>query len=402
MLTRIQFPKYNNITLLILVKFLTSLYFYIPYMTLYFLGLGFNYIQINSIWGIIVFTMFLAEVPTGILADRWGRRRAIQAAIFLQFIGELLFLFITNYWLLVVDAVIAGVGFAFGSGALEALIYDQLKTENREGQMSKAMGQVNSASYVGFIISFGISSLLIPKISQSNIRSAILATVISVGLGFAVTLALKREKVLDDVKQTAQRTSEIIKEGWGLLCENRILQRLALLSILTIAFWDYLGSLYQPYFQRIGVPTLLFGPTMALASLFAFLASSYVHAIERRIGPRKSLLIATLSPGLIYLILFINRMPWLGIILVALFRGLNALKHPLFADYLNRQIPSYNRATVLSMINMLAGIYTALMGLLIGAIAERSLLGSFLLAGLVVSTAALFIAADKNGVIKED
>jgi len=42
------------------------------------------------------------------------------------------------------------------------------------------------------------------------------------------------------------------------------------------------------------------------------------------------------------------------------------------------------------------------MGLLIGAIAERSLLGSFLLAGLVVSTAALFIAVDKSGVIKED
>ena len=393
---RFKFPKIDNITLLILVKFLTSLYFYIPYMTLYFLGLGFNYIQINSIWGIIVFTMFLAEVPTGILADRWGRRRAIQAAIFLQFIGELMFLFITDYWLLVLNAVIAGVGFAFSSGALEALIYDHLEVINREDQMSKVMGQVNSAGFIGFILSFGISSLLIQNINQNNIRSAILATVVSVGLGFITTQFLKTGKAANEENQPERRIKEIFKDGWVVLRDNHKLQHLILLSILTIAFWDYLSSLYQPYFQKIGVPDSLFGFTLALASLFAFLAARNVHIIEKIIGPRMSLLIATLGPGLIYLILFLNRIPWLGILLVALFRGFNALKHPLFASYINHQIASHSRATVLSMINMLAGLYTALMGIVIGAVAERSLLGSFFFTGLVVSVSALFIALDKS------
>lgn len=403
MTMRIRFPKCSNITLLILVKFLTSLYFYIPYMTLYFLGLGFNFIQINSIWGIIVFVTFLAEVPTGILADRWGRRRAIQAAIFLQFIGELMFLFITDYWLLVLNAIIAGIGFAFGSGALEAMIYDHLKSENQDDQMSKIIGQINSAGYIGFILSFGISSLLVQNINQENIRLAILATAISVGLGFITTLVLKPEKTFaDETTQAEAHTMKIIKEGWIGLKKNRSLQHLALLSILTIAFWDYLSSLFQPYFKKIGVPDPMFGLTMALASLFAFLSARNAHKIERRIGLRKSLLIATLSPGLIYLILFLNRTPWLGILLISLFRGFNTLKHPLFADYLNRQITSRSRATVLSMINMLVGIYTALMGILIGAIAERSLLGSFLFTGVIVSAFALFIALDRSSIFAKD
>lgn len=393
--------RWNNINRLILVKFLTTLYFYIPYMTLYFQGRGFNYVQINSMWGIVVFTMFLTEIPTGLLADRWGRRRSVQVAIFLQFVGELLFLFVSDYWLLVVDAAISGVGFAFGSGALEALIYDALKSENREGEMSKVMGRLNGAGYIGFILSFGASSLLVPQANQANITTALIATIIAVGLGFLVTLTLKPEA--DPAADSANQPNPFIllKEGLILLKKNKALQKLVLLSVLTIAFWDYLSTLYQPYFQLIDVPDSLFGFTLSLASLFAFLASHNIYRLERRIGPRWSLLIATLGPGLLYLVMFINRIPWVGILAVALFRGFNAMKHPLFAEYNNRQIESHNRATVLSLISMVTGGYTALMGLLIGAIADRWLLGAFLFCGVLVTLAALFMRVDEKAIKAE-
>jgi MFS family permease len=387
------FKNWNNITRLILVKFLSSLYFYTPYMTLFFLGRGFNYVQINSMWGIVVFTMFLAEIPAGLLADRWGRRRAVQVALLLQFLGELLFLFITDYWMLVADAAIAGIGFAFASGALEALIYDALKVEKREGEMNKVMGQLNGASYLGFILSFGLSGLIVPRAAQANITTAVLATVIAVGLAFILTLTLKPERQPEEDEETTNPL-QMLKSGVKLLRENKTLQRLVLLSILTVAFWDYLSQLYQPYFQDIKVPDGLIGPTLALASLFAFIASRNVHRWEAKLGPRWSLLIATLGPGLIYILLFVNRLPWLGILAVALFRGFNAMKHPLFADYNNRFIASHNRATVLSIISMLTGGYTAVMGLLIGAIADRWLLGAFLFSGIWVTVAALFIRVD--------
>ena len=101
--------------------------------------------------------------------------------------------------------------------------------------------------------------------------------------------------------------------------------------------------------------------------------------------------------GLIYLMLFSLRTPIFGALGLILFRGLDALKAPLFAEYQNKQISSHNRATVLSIINMFAGAYTALMGFLIGMVAEGSLTGAFLFMGCVIVffTLSIFIMGRK-------
>jgi len=267
--------------------------------------------------------------------------------------------------------------------------------------MNKVMGQFNSAGYLGFIISFGLSGFLVPEANQTNISTALIATIIAVGLGFLVTLTLKPGKGDDGASQEKPSPVTLLKDGITLLRHNRALQSLMLLSILTIAFWDYLITLYQPYFQQIQVPDGFFGPTLALASLMAFLASRTIHKLERRIGPRWSLLVATLGPGVLYLIMFINCIPWVGVLAVVLFRGFNAMKHPLFADYNNRQIASHNRATVLSIISMITSGYTAAMGLVIGAIADRWLMGAFLFCSILVTLAAISMRVDEK-VINND
>ena len=89
---------WGNITKLSIVYFFSTLYFYAPVATLYLQGRGLNYVQINSLWGIIVGTMFLTEIPTGMLADRLGRKRAITVALALQLLGEVIFVFADSYW----------------------------------------------------------------------------------------------------------------------------------------------------------------------------------------------------------------------------------------------------------------------------------------------------------------
>jgi fucose permease len=76
-------------------------------ITLYFQVRGLSYLQINSLWGIIVGVQALAEVPTGIIADKIGRKFSIIIALALQFLGELIFIFADSYLLFVLVCVIA-------------------------------------------------------------------------------------------------------------------------------------------------------------------------------------------------------------------------------------------------------------------------------------------------------
>ena len=155
-------------------------------------------------------------------------------------------------------------------------------------------------------------------------------------MGFSLTLLLKPEKFPIQSEGSTLISSQLLKDGLSLLRHNATLQILTVLSVLTVAFWDYLINLYPPHFQQIGIPDSLLGPILAVASLAALVSSFIVHPLERKIGPKASLLLATLGPGLVYLMLFSLRTPIFGALGLILFRGLDALKAPFFAEYQNK------------------------------------------------------------------
>src|SRR3990167_9731086 len=131
----ILFLKMDNTKKLAIVTFFSNLYFYNHIGTLYQQTRGLNLLQVSSIWSIIVGTIFLAEVPTGVLADKIGRKWSIVTALLLQTSGEFLYFFAKDYFTFILIAILAGVGYAFLSGANEALIYDSLLVKNREAGM---------------------------------------------------------------------------------------------------------------------------------------------------------------------------------------------------------------------------------------------------------------------------
>lgn len=64
------------------------------------------------------------------------------------------------------------------------------------------------------------------------------------------------------------------------------------------------------------------------------------------------------------------------------------------SGHLNRHIESKNRATVLSLISMLSGIYKALTGLLIGRIGDFSLTYAFAFMGAIILVGSLLFRVE--------
>ena len=383
----------GNVSKLAVAYFLSTLYFYLPVSTLYLRTKGLNYVQINSLWAIIVATMFLTEVPTGIVADRIGRKGAINVALALQVLGEVVFIFARGYLPFALAAAIGGLGFAFSSGAVEALVYDSLKIKGREDEMTKGMGFITAAQRSANLLAFAIGGLLVVNLTQERFVLAIVITASAVFAGWLVSLTL-REPPAEDGRGERDGSLRLLTDGVRLLRDDVRFRRLALLAVATAPFINYLINLYQPRFIAVGVPPIWLGLALALASALSIVGARYAYWIEARLGARTSLLLVTVLPGALYLIMAVVALPALAMLVFCMLYGSMSLKDPIFSGHLNRHIESRNRATILSMISMVSGLYVALLGLLIGQIAEVSLSFAFLFMGVVVLAGSLVFRVD--------
>jgi MFS family permease len=384
--------KTNNITLLHLITFFSNLYFYHQISTLYFQERGLNYLQINSIWGIIVGSQAVAEVPTGIIADRMGRKFSIVCALALQLAGEIIFIFADGYAAFIFIAVIAGIGFAFLSGGFQAMMYDTLLSEGKEDEMQKVSGLNNSYAQIAVIIGSLIGGFMASDLGSSSFTRVIILTALFVGVGFVVTFFLVEPEA--KYQPSGKSSIVLLKDGVELLGSNKTLGRILLLYLLATPFVNYLLNFYQPYFILSNVPGVWFGIALSAASLLGVFTSRYAYLLEERVGLSKGMLIATLLPGVFYLLLGVNSHPLISVILFIFAYGVMFIQKPIFADHINRHVESANRATVISLVSLLSGVYVALMGLVLGRLADHVLSFVFLVMGSIILTSAVLFRID--------
>ena len=129
-------------------KFFSALYFTYP-IFYEFATQAITPVQVGLFFSIIGISGFLAEIPTGILADKKSRKLSALMGIVLLAIAPLIIFFGHTFMLYAIAALFYGLGRAFLSGALESLVYDHKDISK------KAYRQINSLE-----ISFGQAGIL--------------------------------------------------------------------------------------------------------------------------------------------------------------------------------------------------------------------------------------------------
>jgi hypothetical protein len=250
------------------------------------------------------------------------------------------------------------------------------------------MGFLSAAKRSANLVAFSIGGIFVATLTQERFAMAIAATASAVFAGWLVSFTL-REPPVDDDDGKRKGSLTLLTDGLALLRDDRTFRRLVLLAVATVPFIDYLMNLYQPRFVDIGVPSIWLGLALALASGLSIVGARYAYWLEARFGTRTSLLLVTVLPGVLYLVLAAIVLPALAVLVFIVLYGSMSLKDPVFSGHLNRHIESSNRATVLSLVAMGSGIYVALLGLVIGQIAQVSLTYAFIFMGVVVIAGSL-------------
>lgn len=133
--------------------FLKNLTFFEPFLFVYLTGAGLSYLAIGTLIAIRETSTILLEVPTGFLADSWGRRRSMLLSFGSYISSFLVFWAFPRFWPCALAMVLFGLGEAFRTGTHKAMILEHLRLRGLTALKTAYYGSTRAWSQVGSAVS---------------------------------------------------------------------------------------------------------------------------------------------------------------------------------------------------------------------------------------------------------
>lgn len=144
-----------------LYGFLKNQRYFEPFLYLAFLEKGLSYFEIGILVAIRFVSVNIWEVPSGALADLYGRRKAMVMAFAAYIVCFITLALFSPLPLLAAGMFFMGIGDAFRTGTHKAMILTWLEREGRAGEKTKVYGYTRSWSKVGSAVSALIAGTLV-------------------------------------------------------------------------------------------------------------------------------------------------------------------------------------------------------------------------------------------------
>ncbi|NOZ22796.1 MAG: MFS transporter [Planctomycetes bacterium] len=144
-----------------LYGFLKNQQYYEPFLILAFREKGMSFFQIGILIAFREICINIFEVPSGAIADVWGRRRAMVLSFGAYIISFIVFGLGQAYWQFFPAMFFFAIGEAFRTGTHKAMIFDWLSREGRADEKTKVYGFTRSWSQMGSAVSVVIAAVLV-------------------------------------------------------------------------------------------------------------------------------------------------------------------------------------------------------------------------------------------------
>lgn len=356
----------RNLKLFPFIYFLDRCWFWLP-VWLFFYLLFTDYTGVAILDATMLLIFFLAEIPSGIFADRIGKKTTLVIAWLLMGLATIIMGYSPNFTVLFITQIFVGLGRAFRSGTQEAIVYDTLKELHQEKRYR---------SYLGFLQTLGIIALAITSILGGYLYTLDpklpfvlngLAGLIAAFLSYFLVEPQSNEAALSFIKYWRN-----FKTGLKEFFQPHP-WRWQLLALLTYAI------IYQFYYEQFDTiliananfPPATLGWLFAGANLLVAAVMFFYSHVEKRYRFSQLfnflLIIATLGSLFFF--------PQLGslIVLSAFFlRNLAfALGENLTSSFINHKVASVHRSATLSTFSLIINLPYVLLSPLLGLLIDH-------------------------------
>ena len=350
----------KNIKIAYILSFLWRSWFWLGIWIFYYLRFT-DYAGIGFLEAVMITTSTLGEIPTGVIADIVGKKKAVFLAFLLGIIGNVVMAFSPNYPVLIGSIIIMTLGGAFYSGSLEALVYDSLKELKKENIYEHVIGRMTTMQNLGMAFA-GITGGFLYK---WNVSLPFLMVAVAYLVGLFYSLALT-EPSIDTEKYSLSRFVKQNAQGFRQIFSSKRITFMTLAFLVPGAFMIATENvLNDATAVELGFNSVELGIFAILLYLFGVLVSEKTAWIITKLSSTW-IYIGTIGVYAITLVLMPKATFIAGALLLLTRFGVQTF----FGNYesvrINAIIDSKYRATTLSTFSLLRNVPYVLTATLIG------------------------------------
>lgn len=329
---------------------------------LYLLQLGITQGEIGILQSFLFFSSVALEIPSGLIADRYGRKFSLIIGFLGLFISGLGFLLFSSFIPFAIIFCLFGASIAMSSGSDRALLYDNLLAEHRSEEYPVILSRARAIGAVSLGLSMLLGGILQNTLSWNSVYiffaiSKLVGAIVAV-LTPEIKLpptSVKTSKAIELSNERTEKTLTLFvsffrsKKGAFLI---PLFIGYALFELSTIPLFIY----GQPFFSMQGIEV----PIIAgiYAAVEAISAAMFIFA--GFICSRFSLgLIAFTTTSIVTFLLFILSLgvgSTLSIAIFLIIMSLPSIYETSYETYIHENIESRIRASCLSAANLVNSI----------------------------------------------
>ncbi|MCD6597227.1 MAG: MFS transporter [Bacteroidales bacterium] len=374
-----------------LYGFLKNLRFFEPFLYLFLLEKGLTYFQIGTLITVRELMRNLMEIPSGVLADVFGRRRTLILSFLSYILSFIAFYLFSSYFAFLLAMIIYAFGDSFRTGTHKAMIFEYLDINGWNDQKVYYYGHTRSWSQIGSALSSLAAAFLV--FYSGNYQIIFLYSIVPYVLDLMLIVSYPRAlegsginwKVVS-IGTTFRTLFEEFKQSFLNLKFAKNISNIASFSGYLRAVKDYLQPMVFMLVLSLPVSfavskerlsSLVIGGAYFVIYLLTSIASRNAGSIAGKFGDLSRALNKTLVFGLLLgaisgLLYSTGSVLW-SVISVLLFISLfviENIRRPVGVSYLADLFDKKILATTLSVESQVKGIFAAILAPLMGFLAD--------------------------------
>ncbi len=367
--------------------FLKNLRFFDPFLILFFREMGLSFLQIGTLISVREVATNFFELPTGIIADLYGRRLSMVLSMVSYLSSFMVFYFFPSFYVYMIAMIAFAFGEAFRTGTHKAMILEYLRINGMTDMKVHYYGATRAASQLGSAINALIAAFLV--FYSGSYKIVFLASVLPYAANL-INLMLYPKELDGELRSGEKR--ETIKAFLGIFRNGDALKGV-LNSSLYDAFFKVVKEYLQPILEALalGLPIMIAFSAEQRTSVIVgvvyfviYIATSYASKnagkLSGKFGTEARALNYTYIFGAVLIIFSgifqIFALQVLAVLIFFFLFILENFRRPINISYISDNIDHKTMASGLSVESQLKTLLMAIFAPLIGFMADKLGVGS--------------------------